>query len=46
MEDGPLSWVLQKLSNGFLTLAQPFTAAAWRLDEAAFRAAKRHERRT
>lgn len=44
MEDGLISWALQKASNGVHTLAQPFTTAAWWLDEAAFRAAKRRER--
>lgn len=46
MEEGPLAWALQKLANAVGWIAVPFTALEGRLDEAAFRSAKRHERRT
>lgn len=45
MENGFTSWLIQKIANGFWMVAGPLMAASDRLDEAAFQAAKRYERR-
>ena len=42
MESGLLAWVAQKAANAAYLAASPLIALSDRLDETAFRAAKRH----